>query len=46
MYITYNVYYVYYIGDGNSKTFTSIQDIQPYGDVKNKNVFTRQKANL
>lgn len=29
---TYNVRYAYYIGDGDSKTYKSIQDAKPYGD--------------
>jgi len=29
---TYNVRYAHYIGDGDSKTYKSIQDAKPYGD--------------
>lgn len=29
---TYNVRYAYYVGDGDSKTFKSIQDAKPYGN--------------
>lgn len=31
----HNVYYEYYIGDGDTKTFKKLKDVQPYGDVVN-----------
>lgn len=38
----YNVFYEYYIGDGDTKTFKSLIDVEPYGDVvsvKKKSAF-------